>query len=221
MKTLALTILTVVLMFGVAGCRHFEHGVKGSGVRKTEKRDLKPFKAIDTSGAFEVHVVCQKAVSLELEGDDNVLLLIKTEVRDGILSVSNDQRYNATRAVILRISVPELTRFSTRGAGEIDIADVSGDSLELESTGAASIKAAGKTKSLEVSSTGAGEIKAANLHAEKVSVRVTGAASVSVFAGEQLDVTVSGAGSVNYGGNPKVVNKNVSGLGSINKQESQ
>lgn len=221
MKLLTSTILGVGLMFALVGCRHFDHGVKGSGNRKTEKRDLKPFQAIDTNGVYEVRVTCQKAASFEIEGDDNILPLIKTEVRDGVLYVSNDQRYNTTRAVSLRITLPELNRVSTRGAGDIDIADASGDRLQLDSTGAASIKATGKTKSLEVTSTGAGDIKTVSLQAEKVSVRVTGAASVDVYASEQLDVTVSGAGSVNYSGNPRTVHKNVSGLGSVNKQESQ
>jgi hypothetical protein len=222
MKRLStITVLLAALMFVSTGCKHFNHGIQGSGVRKTEKRDLGSFKTIDTSGVYETHVICQKAASFEIEGDDNILPLIKTEVRDGILFVSNDQRYRSDKAVVLRISLPELIRVSTHGAGEVEIIDFNGDDLKLESTGAASINAAGKAKSLEVASTGAGDIKAQNLHAEKVSVRVTGAASVDVFASEQLDVTVSGAGSVNYGGNPKVVNKSVSGLGSVDKHESQ
>jgi hypothetical protein len=221
MKRLISNILALALMFAFAGCRHFEHGVKGSGNRKTEKRELKSFKAVDTNGAYEVHVTCQKPATFEIEGDDNILPLIKTEVRDGVLYVSNDQPYNTSRAITLRISLPELTRFATRGAGKIEIADVSGESLVLDSTGAASIKAAGKIRSLEVTSTGAGDIRAASLQAEKVLVKTTGAASVDVYASEQLDVTVSGAGSVSYTGNPKTVNKSVSGFGSVNKKESQ
>jgi hypothetical protein len=34
-----------------------------------------------------------------------------------------------------------------------------------------------------------------------------------------LDVTVSGIGSVTYSGNPPVVNKSVSGIGSVSKKE--
>jgi len=34
-----------------------------------------------------------------------------------------------------------------------------------------------------------------------------------------LDVTVSGAGSVTYSGNPKVVNKQVSGVGSVSPEQ--
>jgi hypothetical protein len=64
--------------------------------------------------------------------------------------------------------------------------------------------------------TGAGNIDTSKLIAEKAKVEISGAANVDVYASDQLDVTVSGVGSVNYSGSPKVVNKNVSGVGSVN-----
>jgi hypothetical protein len=91
--------------------------------------------------------------------------------------------------------------------------------LKIDSTGAASVKATGKAKSLSISSTGAGDVDTTRLLAEKARVSVSGAASINVYASEQLDVSVSGVGSVNYSGNPKTVNKNVSGLGSVNQAE--
>jgi hypothetical protein len=48
-------------------------------VRKTEKRELAAFTAIETSGAFEVTVTCQKTASFEIEADDNILPLVESE----------------------------------------------------------------------------------------------------------------------------------------------
>jgi len=193
--------------------------VKGSGNRKSEKRDLPAFKAVDTTGAYEIEVTCQKPASFEIEADDNILPLIKTDVRDGVLYVSNQQRYNSRRAVALRISLPELIAVSSRGAGDITVSDAKSDDLKIESTGAASVKAAGKVSSVAISSAGAGDLDTSRLMATKASVTVAGAASVNVYASDQLDVTVSGVGSVDYSGNPKTVNKNVTGFGSVNKKE--
>jgi hypothetical protein len=198
---------------------HIGRGVKGSGNLKTEKRNLAAFKAIDTTGAYEVEVTCQKPASFEIEADDNILPLIKTDVRDGVLYVTSEESYNPSRPVTLRISLSELTAASSRGAGNVTIQDAKSDDLKIESMGAASIKAAGKVKSATISSSGAGDIDASRLQAEKARVTVAGAASVSVYATEQLDVSVSGVGSVTYGGNPKTVNKSVSGIGSVNKKE--
>jgi putative autotransporter adhesin-like protein len=164
-------------------------------------------------------VTCQKPASFEIEADDNILPLIKTEVLDGVLYVSNQERYNSGRAVMLRVNLPELISVSSHGAGDIKIADANSDDLKIESTGAATIKADGKAKSATISSTGAGDIDSARLLAAKAKVSVAGAASVHVYASEQLDVSVSGVGSVTYSGNPKTVNKSVSGFGSVNQKQ--
>jgi len=215
------TILLTLLVVGIfsASCKFGHHaGVRGSGNRKTETRELKSFKSIDTSGAFEIDINCQKTASFEIEGDDNILPLIKTEVRDGILFVSSEQSINPTRAIRLRINLPELFEVASRGAGEIHVVDASGDSLKLQSLGAASIEAAGKAKTLTISSTGAGKVDTSKLIAENAVVEVKGAASVDVYTSQQLDVTVAGVGSVQYSGNPKIVNKHVTGMGSVSSK---
>jgi hypothetical protein len=211
------TLLLVLLAGGLSlsGCK-FERGLAGSGIRKTEKRDLKSFSAIDTTGAYSIDVTCQKPASFEIEADDNILPLIKTEVRDGILFVSNDQPYHSSKTVSLRITLPDLNSVANHGAGQIKIVDANSSDLKIDSTGAASVDAAGTVKSIQISSTGAGEIDTSKLRADKAKVEVSGAASVDVYAGEQLDVNVSGAGRVSYSGNPKTVNKHVSGIGSVN-----
>jgi hypothetical protein len=214
MKPGILLPLLVLCGLALSGCK-FERGLAGSGVIKKEKRDLKTFSAIDTSGAYTIDVTCQKPAGLELEADDNILPLIKTEVRDGILFVSNDQPYHSSKSVTLRIALPELNSVTNHGAGQIKIADANSSDLKIDSTGVASIDAAGTAKSIQISSTGAGDIDTSKLRADKAKVEVSGAASVDVYASEQLDVNVSGAGNVSYSGNPKVVNKHVSGIGSV------
>ena len=209
-------ILLVVLVVTFVGCNKFGRGIAGSGNRKTEKRDLKSFNAIDTSGAYDVKITCQKPASFEIEADDNILPLLKTEVRDGVLFVTNDQEYHSAKSAALRISMPELNSVSNSGAGDVNIADANSNELKLQSTGAASFDAAGKAKSVTISSTGAGRIDASRLTAEKAKVDISGAASVDVYASDQLDVNVSGVGSVTYGGNPKSVNKSISGIGTVN-----
>src|SRR5690242_7106192 len=115
-------ILLVLVVVTFAGCK-FGRGVAGSGNRKTEKRDLKPFSAIDTSGAYEVNVTCQKPPSVEIEADDNLLPLIKTEVRDGILFVSDEKDFHSSNSPTLRITMSELNSVTNRGAGEVNIKD--------------------------------------------------------------------------------------------------
>ncbi|MDX6444813.1 MAG: hypothetical protein QOH71_1887 [Blastocatellia bacterium] len=203
------------LLLALTSCMH---GVHGSGVRKTETRDLPAFNAIETSGAFEVTVECQKPASFAVEADDNLLPLVQTEVRDGVLRVTTTKGYSSNGGIVLRINVPDLTRVKSTGAGKFNISNLKNDQFEIQSTGAATVVASGQSKSLTIGSTGAGKIDAHDLRASNASVKVTGAAGVDVYATDDLDVTVSGAGRVTYSGNPKITKK-VSGAGQVVKKE--
>jgi hypothetical protein len=211
-------LLTLALSFGfvLSACIG---GVRGSGVRKTEKRDLPAFTAIETTGAFEVEATCQKPASFEIEADDNILPLIETEVKGGVLRVTTTKHYSSRSGVVLRIAIPNLESVRSTGAGKFRILDLKNDTFRIDSTGAATVVAEGQSKSVEISSTGAGKIDAHNLRANKANVRVTGAAGVEVNASDELDVSVSGAGRVTYSGSPKVT-KHISGAGQVTKKES-
>lgn len=217
MKEIRIALLIAFTGLLLSGC--MIGGVHGSGVRKTEKRDLPAFTSIETTGAFEVNVTCQKSVSFEIEADDNILPLVKTEVRDGVLHVTTTKGYSSTAGVMVRVNVPNLTGVKSTGAGKFHVSDVKNDNFEIESMGAATVTASGQSKALKINSTGAGEIDAHDLRAQKADVTVTGAAGVEISASDELDVTVSGAGRVVYSGNPKVT-KHVSGAGQVTKKET-
>jgi len=220
MKRPSLIVFAILIMaLAASACRYVGRGVRGSGNRQTEKRELAPFKSVDASGAYEVNIVCQQSQTFEIEGDDNILPIIKTEVTNGVLRIHSDQAYNSSKPISIRISVPDLEKFTTAGAGDVHVSSVKNDQLVLSSTGASNIEASGQTKFVDISTSGAGNIETDSLHAERAKITVSGAANVDVYASQQLDVSVSGIGSVTYSGNPPVVNKSVSGIGSVSKKE--
>jgi hypothetical protein len=218
-RLLVILILAMACLLMVSSCRYAGKGIRGSGNRKTEKRDLGSFKSIEATGAFEVNIACQQPQSFEIEADDNLLPIIKTDVGDGVLRIHSDESYNPSKPIAVRISVPDLEKFTSAGAGDVHISGVKNDQLVLSNTGAANIEASGQTKYVEISTSGAGNIEASNLHAERAKITVSGAANVDVYASQQLDISVSGIGSVTYSGNPPVVHKSVSGIGTVNKKE--
>ena len=60
-------------------------------------------------------------MSLEVEGDDNILPLVTAEVRNNVLRLSNNGSYSTTEPVKFKISVPNLEVLNVSGAGKIDI----------------------------------------------------------------------------------------------------
>jgi hypothetical protein len=219
MKKAQIVTFVILSILFASSCRFIGKGVRGSGNRKTEKRELAAFKSVEAAGAFEVNIVCQQSQSFEIEGDDNLLPLIKTDVNDGALRIHSDTQYNASKPIAIRISVPDLEKFASAGAGDIHVSGIKNDQFVLSNTGAANIEAAGQAKFVDIGTSGAGNIDTSKLIAERAKVSVSGAANVDVYASQQLDVSVSGIGSVTYSGNPPVVNKSVSGIGSVSKKE--
>ena len=211
--------LSLLVLLALSGC-HFDnfHKTTGSGTMKLEKRNVPAFTAVDISGAYDVEIVVQKEQSLEIEGDDNLLPLIKTEVKNGVLAINNEKGFNTKHTLRVRISVPQLKGISTSGASEIVVANVKSDDFDINTSGAGSLKVAGETKTLALEMSGAGDVDAKELRAAKVTVNSSGASGADVYASEDLRVDASGAGHVNYYGNPKNVSEDVSGAASISKK---
>ena len=214
-KLLALVVLLPILF---AGCHHgFGADVKGSGKRATQKRDVAPFTAVTTDGAFDIEVVCQKDQGVEIEADDNLLPLIETQVSGNTLRLRPTQNYSAEDPPKIKITVPNIEAFTANGAGKIQISGVSNEKLQVSLNGAPSLTASGTTKMIGVDTNGAAKVDTHNLRSGRAVVDSKGVSKVDLGVSDQLDVTVSGPSHVTYKGDP-VVNKTVHGPGKVEKR---
>ena len=98
-RTLLFLSLALLLL---SGCHHKFGQATGSGTMKVEKRTVPSFTAVDISGAYNVEIAVQKEPGLEIEGDDNLLPLVTTEVRNGVLEIAIPKQ---ARALPKRIKV--------------------------------------------------------------------------------------------------------------------
>jgi hypothetical protein len=223
MKEIEMRRLLVFLLLTVlsAGCHHGMYsGISGSGKRELQKREVAPFTSINTEGAFVIEVTCQKNLGLEVEGDDNILDYVSSEVSNNVLRLKNTKNYSVNEPVKFKISVPNLEALSVSGAGKIEIKGVNNDKFEIDSSGAPSISVSGTTKVIDIDTSGAGKIDTHNLHASRGIVDSKGVSRVDIDVADQLDVTVSGPSSVFYKGDP-VVNKTIRGPGKVEKRSDQ
>ena len=218
MKKLALLLFVAVLG---AGCHHGRFAeMRGSGKRELQKRNVAAFTSISTEGAFTIEVTCQKDVSLEVEGDDNVLEFVTSDVSNNTLRLKNSKNYSVGEPVKFRISVPNLEGLVVSGAGRVDIKGLNNDKFEVDTNGAPTITVAGTTKVIQVGMNGAGKLDTTKLNAPHGIVDANGAARVDLGVTNQLDATVNGPSTVTYKGDP-TVNKTIRGPGKIEKRSSE
>jgi hypothetical protein len=193
-------------------------GEKGSGNIQTENREVSNFKTIDVSGAFEVEIVAQKDFSLEVEADDNLLGLIRTEVDGDTLKIKSEKSIKTGNPMKIRISAPDISGLELSGASKVNLTNLNNDSLSLGSSGASKIKIEGTTGNFDIEMSGASKLDAENLKAENVSIESSGASNLSVFATNVLKADLSGATNVTYSGSPKSVDKKTSGASCVKEK---
>ncbi|MFN2532139.1 MAG: GIN domain-containing protein [Pyrinomonadaceae bacterium] len=212
--------LLLLLSLSATGCRYRIHDeVAGSGNRIRQKREIAPFTSLSMQGAFDVEIVCQKDVSFEIEGDDNIVPLITTTLTNNVLYIKAAQSYSVHDPVMVKISVPNLEGLSVAGAGKFDISGLKNDKFEIDCSGAPFIRVSGETKVIDIDSNGAAKVDTHKLRAERAVVDSKGVSKIDIAVADQLDVTISGPSQVTYTGDPKVTKK-INGPGKLAQKAS-
>ena len=211
-----LSLLSVVAI--VAACTPLSladwgASVKGSGNKASEERSVGDFHAVASKGSVDV-VFTPGATSLRLEGDDNILELITTEVRDGVLVISSKGSFSTRTGLTAYVSAPTLDGVSIKGSGDVSGEGLRGESLEVAVYGSGDITLSGDVQRLEVSVKGSGDVDLRKLKASEAKVSVMGSGDVDVHVTGELDASVMGSGDITYSGGP-VVKQSVMGSGDI------
>ncbi len=188
-------------------------GTPGSGKPAHETRAVSPFTKIDAGGVFELSIT-RGTLQVELDGDDNLLPKVTTNVHDGRLELRTDGNVRPKLPLHVTIRMPRINELSLGGAGKAQVTDIIGDDLALYVTGAGTVTAAGTINRIDAKVSGAGTIDARALLARHADAHVSGSGTIDVAADEDLTVDISGAGSVHYAGNPRI-KKTINGAGTI------
>lgn len=201
-----------------SGCTMENNGgemIHGSGTMKTETRPVEKFTAVRLSSSANVVIERTGAESLTVSGDDNLVSLFLSEVRDGTLylSFAKGKSFEG-KTPTYRITMNELRTLTVAGSGEVEASRIEGDTLSVSKTGSGNVRVAGQIGDLAVAFSGSGDLDATKLAAKRAKIVMSGSGAISVNVSDELDAKVSGSGDISYLGSPKVT-KNVSGSGSI------
>ena len=207
-----------------------------------DDRDLPTFDRIALRLPCNVHITQGSKQSVVLKGDRDDLEKIITEVSGGKLIIKTKSSswlswMDDLDEVDIYITMKEVRGLSVSGSGKIttenkiktddlDLA-VSGsgrlqinvDANEIDSSisGSGRIEAKGTSKSNDLSISGSGRLNAENLVAENYDISISGSGRCEINVTNELEVSISGSGSVYYKGNPDKVDSKTSGSGRVKK----
>lgn len=223
LRNLGLIIVAAALL---TACGSSQKQIDGNGKLTSQTRTLKDFSAIDVSGSYVVDVVTNSSSpSITINGDENLLPYIKTEVSGSTLTIKTADNIviNPSKRFSLTVNTKDLQSLSTTGAisanigqavsqnfsikafGTVDLtARITAEKLSVDTSGTTQLTLAGKTNILNIHSSGTGNIGARNLLSDTTVINSNGAGTIIVNAANSLQITVNGSTAVNYYGTPKI-----------------
>jgi hypothetical protein len=223
--------LIVFLVLAVTGstlaCSAIGGATKGSGRVVTSTIDVHGFSGVTFAAFGNLYIEVGSAEELRIEVDDNLVSYFEANVDNKMLTIGVKEGANLEPSdeVNFYLTVKELDtivltgagkvetaglragQFSVdlSGAGDLTMAGLSADSLQVDITGAGTLEIqSGYVDDQTVTISGAGDYKAEKLQSARATVEITGSGSATVWAVRELAVKGTGAGKVEYTGNPQL-----------------
>lgn len=218
-----------------------QKNIKGNGNIITIERTTSDYDRIKCAGFMDFILVKGKEGQITIEGDENLLEYIITEVKNNKLIVKTKNSINLKpthrNSIIITIPFQDISSASLSGSGDLinkdkitatnfDVAlsgsgdvviDLSATSVKGAISGSGDLTITGSTNNLEAKVSGSGDFHGSDLEANNTEVYVAGSGDAKVVSNKTLKARVAGSGDIVYIGHPTVDSK-VSGSGSISNR---
>lgn len=212
---------------------------RGNGVLEKEETILDGFSRISIGGNYEVNLIESEETKVMIETDENLFRYINVEQYEETLNINNVHNLKSTQGIMVDIYYKNLEKIYSTGASKISnegvlnpnelLLNLSGagaitleidvEKVKVNLTGAGVVTLSGNTEYQETHISGAGGLDAKDLRTNDCSVNLSGLGGAQVYAVEKLEATITGIGGIIYGGNPKVIERQVTGFGKIKRAE--
>ena len=238
LKVLFYSIITlVVIAFGVG--RFVERNkITGEGEVLERTIDVSGFDEIEVGSTIEVYLRTDSAYGLTVMAQENLHDHIQVSVDGSVLELGTEGQISFSEPIRIWVSAPQIRALSCSGAARLfgqnvlnaeDIKiEMSGASsmdlealvqvLDCELSGASELRIRGEAGETLIEASGASKYLGTGFSTRLLKVDISGAGMAELGVSEALDGKISGAGKVNYQGDPAVVDLDLSGAGSANQR---
>jgi phage shock protein PspC (stress-responsive transcriptional regulator) len=197
------------------------------------------FERVRVSGIYHVKVRRGDNFSVTARGGNDELR--ELEIRKDGDRLEIRHRRNRFRfslgnqdPVLINVVMPELRELNLSGAVKADASGFTTNSfrlnqsgavqsavaikcevMDIDLSGACEASIAGSGNRIKIDASGASQVRAGGFKAANAEVGLSGASNARVFVTDRLKANVSGPSHLTYSGNPKKVDADQSGMGSI------
>ncbi len=186
------------------------------------------FTKINIQGNAKVILRQDSVCSVRFTGN-NSLTEKETSISNGTLNINGNPNndLNISLASLQEIKIEgrgSVTGISTFNVDDLNlqidgdgkiILDVKAKKISSQISGLGKIVLSGTSENTDFSIPGSGKIDALELKTIKCDVNISGLGKCLVDVIDELNTNISGGGTISYKTLPKIVNKNISGIGTI------
>jgi len=202
----------------------------------TENRKLNDdFTAVKVSSGIDLYITQGNIADLSVEADENLLDIIKTEVKDGQLRIYSEKNIWRAKARKVHLTVKTINELKATSGSDVyseniiktshfKVSVASGadarikviaDRVESSASSGADLRISGKTTNHTSNASSGSSIYAYRLKSEETTVKVNSGADINIHASKSINAKANSGGDIDYRGNPKNVYKKTSSGGSV------
>ncbi len=218
--------------------------IPGSGNLKSETRDTGPFESVVVEYPADVTLRQGAENIVEIQAEDNLLPQISTQVSSGTLIIKTDvddwkTRVNPSKPVKVALTAKNLKQIALSapvgtlemqgwqadalklvldGGAQARLNGIQVDLLDSVLSGAGDIRVTGTAQEMKLLLSGLGNFDGSGLQSTRATIELSGMGNATVRVEEELAAKITGAGSIEYFGSPRV-QQSVSGAGAVKPAE--
>jgi len=214
----------------------------GSDNRFSEEKNIEGVSRLQINGVFNLQLTQSDQESLTIDGSPELAKKLKV-TQEGDLLILEMEEFNTgffdKKELKVNLAISNLEEFQFDGVGNIQTTgtfivdrvkilgegvgniemDFQTENLDADLNMVGKMTLRGKSTKVNLQNEGIGNIDASQLIAQEMEVKSSGIGKMDVHCEGNLSIVVEGIGKVTYSGNPKVIKKEISGIGKVEAKE--
>jgi hypothetical protein len=230
-------VLAIPLLLLSISCDERNYSVSTASVQ--EKKNLTGVTRLQLDGVFNLTITQSDQESIEVVGDESMIKKLLIDQDGDLLTLSMEEdlgdNFFGKKELRINLNLKDLKELKYDGVGNVktlgtfkvgDVRligsgvgnlelDLDAQQIDADFDMVGNINLQGKANRAFFTNNGVGNLDASNLIVKDMEINSSGIGNVEVHCTGELSLVVDGIGKVTYSGNPRILKKEVSGIGKV------